>query len=198
MDFVHKRRSLIEEKVFAAPSSKHSKHFSQSKFLPCCVNQGSSSLFSLILVFEEGISISSHGQDQVQRQLPGSDKDQQAPGKSMVTRQVQGQARKAVHWAWVQIRGVHGCSAAAMSLRWEHAGEHHPQRSSQGGTPVRLPGRAVGGESLLKLPPAFSGEASEPAEASQRAVLASWPCRQGGKLLVLTKEECMPEQKESN
>ena len=132
MDFLHKRHSLIEEKVFAAPSSKHSKHFSQCKLLPYCVNQGLSNLFSLISVFEEGISVSSHGQDRVQRQLPGSDKDQQSLGKSIVTRQVQGQARRAVYWAWVWIKEVHGCNAAAVSLRWEYAGEHHPQRSSQG------------------------------------------------------------------
>lgn len=53
------------------------------------------------------------------------------------------------------------------------------------------------GVCLLKLPPAFSGEASESAEASQRAVWASWPCRQEGKLLVLAKASCMLEQKES-
>lgn len=55
MDFVCKRHSLIEEKVFAAPSSKHSKH--SSHYLPYCVNQGSSHLMSVISVFEEGILI---------------------------------------------------------------------------------------------------------------------------------------------
>lgn len=72
MDFVHKKHSLIGEKIFAAPSSKHSKHFFQCKLLRYCVNQGLSNLFSLILVFEESISISNHGQYQVQRQLPDS------------------------------------------------------------------------------------------------------------------------------
>lgn len=163
MDFAHKRHSLIGEQVFAAPSSKHSKHFSQCKLLLYCMSQGLSNSFSLISVLEEGISVSSHGQDQVQRQLPGSDEDQQSLGKCIVTRQVQGQAGKAVHWAWVRIRELHGCNAAAVLLRWEHAREHHPQRRSQGkgGAPQwHCLAEVFGRESLLKIPAAFSWEAS--------------------------------------
>lgn len=96
----------------------------------------------------------------------------QRPERSLQTRQVQGQARKAVHWAWVRIRGVHGCNTAAALLRWERARQHHPQRSSQGKR--RVPSVAswqtrFGGESLLRLSPAFSREASESAESPQRA-----------------------------
>ena len=61
-------------------------------------------------------------------------------------------------------------AAAARSRRWEHTAEHHPQRSSQGkeGAASEASWQSFfAGESLLKLPPAFSGEASESAAAPQ-------------------------------
>lgn len=178
MDFVRRRHSLIEEKVFAAPCSKHSKHSSHYKLFTYCMNigiiygiwiYGSSSLISVISVFEEGISIWSCDQHQVQRQLGTSDKDQKSPGKSLVTRQVQGQARKAVNWAWSWIRVVHGCNTAAVLLRWEHASSSKQFPRKEGNPQCDFLADLFGGESLLKLLLAFSREASESAEAPRRA-----------------------------